>query len=263
MTPLVTVLIGAYDNAGTIRQAVDSILGQTVADLELIVLDDGSTDDTGTVVRGVEDERVRYLQLEHMGIARSLNLGIEEAGSAYVAVQDADDWSEPQRLERQLEVLQRQPDVAVVGGLMREVDENGRELVPRTGHGVGDVDALLMRYNPLPNSCAAYRREAVLAVGGYDPRYRYAAEYDLWLRLADTHRIVVLDEVLATRRMSRTNVAGREERAPIAETITLRLAAMRRRRSLRGAHWLLPPAISFLTPTRLKQARRRRLGQAP
>jgi glycosyltransferase involved in cell wall biosynthesis len=247
MTPLVTVLIGAYDNAGTIRQAVDSILGQTVADLELIVLDDGSTDDTGTVVRGVEDERVRYLQLEHMGIARSLNLGIEEAGSAYVAVQDADDWSEPQRLERQLEVLQRQPDVAV----------------PRTGHGVGDVDALLMRYNPLPNSCAAYRREAVLAVGGYDPRYRYAAEYDLWLRLADTHRIVVLDEVLATRRMSRTNVAGREERAPIAETITLRLAAMRRRRSLRGAHWLLPPAISFLTPTRLKQARRRRLGQAP
>jgi glycosyltransferase involved in cell wall biosynthesis len=227
------------------------------------VLDDGSSDDTASVVGGIEDERLRYVPLEHMGIARSLNLGIEQALAPLIAVQDADDWSEPQRLERQLAVLDSTPEVAVVGGLMREVDEKGRELVPRTGHGVGDVNDLLMRYNPLPNSCAAYRRDVVLELGGYDDRYRYAAEYDLWLRVAERHRIVVLDEVLATRRMSGTNVAGREERAPIAETIGLRLAAIRRRRSLRGAHWLALPVISILTPTPLKRARRRRLGQAP
>jgi glycosyltransferase involved in cell wall biosynthesis len=198
-----------------------------------------------------------------MGIARSLNLGLEQAVAPVVAVQDADDWSEPQRLERQLAVLDSSPEVAVVGGLMREVDEHGRELVPRTGHGVGDVNETLMRYNPLPNSCAAYRREVVRELGGYDARYRYAAEYDLWLRIAERHRVVVLDEVLATRRMSGTNVAGREERGPIAETIGLRVAAIRRRRSLRGAYWLALPAISFLTPRPLKRARRRRLGQAP
>jgi len=263
MRPRATVLIGAYNNAGTVLQAVDSILAQTVAELELIVLDDGSTDDTAAVVEGVADDRVSLVRLEHMGIAESLNDGIRRASAPVVAVQDADDWSEPRRLERQLAVLDEQPDVAVVGGLMREVDEEGRELKPRTGYGVGDVNELLMRYNPLPNSCAAYRREVVLAAGGYDPRYLYASEYDLWLRLAEHHRIVVLDEVLATRRMSRTNVAGRKERAPIAETIALRLDAMRRRRSVRGAQWLIPPAVSFLTPTRLKQARRRRLGQAP
>jgi glycosyltransferase involved in cell wall biosynthesis len=263
MSPRATVLIGAYDNAGTIRHAVDSILAQTIADLELIVLDDGSTDGTAAVVEGIVDDRVSLVRLEHMGIARSLNEGIRRASAPVVAVQDADDWSEPQRLELQLAVLDAQPEVAVVGGLMREVDEDGRELRPRTGYGAGEVNELLMRYNPLPNSCAAYRRDVVLAAGGYDPRYLYASEYDLWLRLAEHHRIVVIDEVLATRRMSRTNVAGRKERAPIAETISLRLAAMRRRRSVRAAHWLIPPLVSFLTPTRLKQARRRRLGQAP
>jgi glycosyltransferase involved in cell wall biosynthesis len=263
VTPRVTVLIGAYNNAGTLPQAIDSILGQTISELELLVLDDGSGDDTASVVGRVEDERLRYVPLPHMGIARSLNLGIEQARAPVVAVQDADDWSEPQRLERQLAVLDSSPRVAVVGGLMREVDERGRELVPRTGRGVGDVNGLLMRYNPLPNSCAAYRRGIVLEVGGYDARYRYAAEYDLWLRIAERHQVVVLDEILATRRMSGTNVAGREERAPIAETIGLRLAAIRRRRSLRGAHWLALPVVSFLTPTPLKRARRRRLGQAP
>ena len=263
MTPRVTVLIGAYNNAATLPQAIGSIFGQTIGELELLVLDDGSSDETAAVVAAIEDERLRYVSLEHMGIARSLNLGIEQARAPVVAVQDADDWSEPQRLERELAVLDSSPDVAVIGGLMREVDEAGRELVPRTGHGVGDVNDVLMRYNPLPNSCAAYRREVVLELGGYDARYRYAAEYDLWLRVAEQHRIVVLDEVLATRRMSGTNVAGRKERGPIAEAIAIRLRAIRRRRSLAGARWLAVPMLSFLTPTSLKRARRRRLGQAP
>lgn len=263
MNPRVTVLIGAYNNASTLPRAIGSILQQTVRELELIVLDDGSTDMTAAVVDAIVDDRVRYVPLEHMGIARSLNLGIEQASAPVVAVQDADDWSEPQRLERQLAALESDADVAVVGGLMREVDETGAELVARTRFAVGDVNRILMRYNPLPNTCAAFRREAVREVGGYDARYRYAAEYDLWLRVADRHRIVVLDELLATRQMSRTNVAARKERAQIAEVIAIRLRSARRRRSLAGLHWIGIPLLSYLTPLRLKRVRRRRLGQAP
>lgn len=263
MTPRATVLIGAYNNAATLPQAIESILNQTIRELEVLVLDDGSTDDTASLVAAIEDERLRYIPLQHMGIARSLNLGIEAAAAPVVAVQDADDWSEPQRLERQLAVLDAEADVAVVGGLMREVDAAGREVATRTGHAIGDVNAILMRYNPLPNSCAAYRRDTIRGLGGYDARYLYASEYDLWLRAAERHRIVVLDEVLATRRMSGTNVAGQKERASIAETISLRVADARRRRSLRGLHWLILPAISYVTPLGLKRARRRRLGQAP
>jgi glycosyltransferase involved in cell wall biosynthesis len=263
MTPRVTVLIGAYNNAGTLGQAIDSILGQTVSELELLVLDDGSTDATERVVEERAEDRLTYVPLEHMGIARSLNLGIERASAPAVAVLDADDWAEPNRLERQLAALDADQDVAVVGGLMREVGADGREVVPRTGFGVGDVNGLLMRYNPLPNSVALFRRNTILALGGYDPRYRYAAEYDLWLRVAENHRLVVLDEILATRRMSGVNVAARKERASIAEGIRIRLAAARRRKSVAGLHWITLPLISYVTPLPLKRARRRRLGQAP
>jgi len=180
-----------------------------------------------------------------------------------VAVQDADDWSEPQRLERQLAVLDAEPDVAVVGSRMREVDEAGRDLSPRTSFAPGDVGGVLMRFNPIPNTSAALRRSVVLDLGGYDPRYRYAMEYDLWLRVAERHRVVAIDEALSTRLMSSTNVAAQAERAQTAEGIAIRLRALRRRHTLRGASGLGLPVLSYLTPRSLKRARRRRLGQAP
>jgi glycosyltransferase involved in cell wall biosynthesis len=261
--PRVSVLIGCWNNAGTLERAARSILEQTVTDLELIVVDDGSTDDSPEVARSIEDPRLRYLPLAHAGISTSLNAGLREARAPIVAIQDADDWSEPERLERQLAVLEAQPSVAVVGCRMREVDEAGSELRPRTAFAAGDVNAVLMRFNPVPNSSACFRREAVLALGGYDPRYRYAMEYDLWLRIAERHRVVALDQELATRRMSLGNVAARREREQIAEAIRIRLSALRRRRTMRGARGLVLPSISLLTPLPLKRALRRRLGQAP
>ena len=261
--PRATVLIGCWNNAATLERAARSILDQTLGDLELIVVDDGSTDNSLEVARGLGDARVRCLELPHQGISGSLNAGLREARADFVAVQDADDWSAPERLERQVELLERDPDVAVVGCRMLEVDEDGRPLSPRTSFRAGDVRDVLLRFNPIPNTSACMRRDAVLAAGGYDPRYRTAMEYDLWLRLAERHGIVALDEPLATRVMSTTNVAARREREQIREALVIRVAALRRRRSLRGATGLVAPAVSYVTPLPLKRARRRRLGQAP
>src|SRR5919204_161109 len=197
VSPRASVLIGCWNNADVLPVAIDSILAQTVRDFELIVVDDGSTDATADVVRAVADERVRYLGLAHQGIARSLNAGLQAARAPIVAIQDADDWSLPQRLERQLAVLEREPDVAVVGSRMREVDAGGRELRPRTSFAPGDVRGVLMRFNPIPNTSAALRRTAVLDAGGYDPRYRFAMEYDLWLRLAQHPPVLAPHQVLA------------------------------------------------------------------
>jgi glycosyltransferase involved in cell wall biosynthesis len=261
--PRVSVLIGCWNNARTLPQAIDSILSQTLNELELIVVDDGSTDQTPELARAVSDPRLRYLPLEHMGISRSLNEGIRAARGTVIAIQDADDWSLPERLERELALLDSRPEVAVVGCRMREVAEDGAELRPRTAFAAGEVNRTLMRFNPIPNSCAAFRRELVLAAGGYDPRYRYAMDYDLWLRLAEDHSVFALDEVLAVRRMGSGNVAATRERAQIAETIRIRWEALRRRRSPRGAGGLLAPAISYLTPLPAKRALRRALNQAP
>ena len=266
MSARATFLIGAYDNAETLHEAIASVLGQTVSALELIVIDDGSTDDSAAIARDAaeRDARVRVLAMpRNVGISRSLNEGLRAARTPVAAILDADDRAEPQRLERQLAVLDADPAVAVVGSRMREVDETGATLRPRTAFAAGDVRPVLLRFNPVPNTSAAFRRELVLAAGGYDPRYRYAMEYDLWLRLAERHAIVALDEVLGVRRMSRTNVAARREREQIAEALAIRGRALRRRRTLRGATGLALPAISYLTPIAAKRALRRRLGQAP
>jgi glycosyltransferase involved in cell wall biosynthesis len=266
MAPRVSVLIGAYNNATTLERAAQSMLAQTVSDLELLIIDDGSSDRTAEVAAAVasRDPRARVLSMPaNVGIAQSLNAGLNAATAQVVAVLDADDWSEPDRLERQLEALERSSRTAVVGVRMREVDEAGRELAPRTRYAEGEVGQLLMQFNPIPNTAAALRRDAALAVGGYDPRYRWATEYDLWLRLAERHRVLALPDLLATRQMSSRNVAARREREQIAECIVMRLRAMRRRRSARGATGLIPYVVSYATPLPLKRAVRRRIGQAP
>ncbi len=266
MSPRISVLIGSFNNAATLDRAIDAILAQTVRELELIVIDDGSTDATAELIARAmaRDDRVRSLPMGcNVGIARSLNAGLQAARAPIVAIQDADDYSAPERLDRQLAVLDEQADVAVVGTRMHEVDEAGRRLAPRTSFVAGEVNDALLRFNPVPNTCVALRREAALAAGGYDARYRYAMEYDLWLRLAERWRIMTLDEPLATRVMGSTNVAARAERAQTAEAILIRLRALRRRRTLRGASGLLIPLLAWLTPTPLKRVRRRRLGQAP
>jgi cellulose synthase/poly-beta-1,6-N-acetylglucosamine synthase-like glycosyltransferase len=204
------------------------------------------------------------LRLEsNIGIARSLNAGLEAAAAPVVAIQDADDYSAPNRLERQLAVLAGDPQVAVVGARMREVDDGGRVLRPRTSFASGDVGSVLPLFNPIPNGSAMFRRDAARAAGGYDSRYRYATEYDLWLRLAERHRLVALDEELCTRVMGGSNVAARAERAQLAEGIAIRLRALCRRRTLHGTSGLLRPALSYALPTPLKRALRERRGQAP
>ncbi len=265
-TPRVSVLIGVFDNAATLDRAIDSILAQTVADLELLLVDDGSRDDSPRIIAAAvaRDPRVRALTMErNVGISRSLNEGLRAARAPVVAVQDADDFSEHERLERQLAVLDARPEVAVVGSRMHEVDPAGRVLAPRTSFRAGDVNDVLLRFNPVPNTSAAFRREVALGLGGYDARYRYAMEYDLWLRIADRHVIHAIDDALATRVMSTTNVAARADKAQTAEAIAIRARTLARRRTLRGASGLAVPLVAWLTPVALKRARRRRLGQAP
>ncbi len=260
-----SVLIGCWNNASTLRSAAQSILTQTLTDLELVIVDDGSTDATPQVAAELQaaDARVRYLPLTHMGISGSLNEGLRAARAQFVAFQDADDWSEPARLQRELEVLEQRPEVVAVGCRMREVDGSGTELAPRTSFAAGDVNETLMRFNPIPNSCAMVRRRTVLDAGGFDPRYLYAMDYDLWLRLAERGTIVTLDEPLAVRVMGGANVAARKERAQTLEAIQIRLMALRRRRTVRGVEGLALPLVSLATPPALKRAVRRRAGQAP
>jgi hypothetical protein len=146
---------------------------------------------------------------------------------------------------------------------MPEVDANGRELTARAPFATGDAYHVLMRFNPISNPSSAYRRDVVLALGGYDTRYRCAPEYDLWLRVSEHHVVLALDEPLAVRTLDGTNLSTVRERVCVADSIRMRVRAMWRRRSMRGLTSVARSAASFALPTKVKHLRRRLHGQAP
>ena len=265
--PVVTVVLPARNEERRIAKAVESILGQTLSNWELVIVDDGSTDGTARVVESFEDDRIELVRITPSGVSRALNRGLAAASAPLVARQDADDVSLPERLERQVEFLQARPDVAVVGSAWIEVNAAGRRVRPRAGFLAGRVDSVLADFNPLTHPTVVFRKKVVLAAGGYDDRLRFAQDYDLWLRLARLgHPIWNLEEPLAIRTMTGTNVAARHERAQVASELRARWrdVAERRRSGLPWRHQFVRlgfRAAVYAVPLPLKRAVRRARGK--
>jgi hypothetical protein len=176
--PLVSVLLAAHDDAAFLGEAVGSILGQTLRDLELIVVDDASSDGTPALLDAIDDGRLRVVRNEEQaGLAASLNRGLDLAGGRYVARLDADDVALPERLERQVERIEGEPRAAVVGTAIADLDEDGR---------TGATHVLPGRATPLRwHALFSSPFFELLAGHGlhYDPSYLESEDYDLWTRL--------------------------------------------------------------------------------
>jgi GT2 family glycosyltransferase len=184
--PLVSVLLAAHDDAAFLGEAVDSVLRQTLRDLELIVVDDASTDETPALLEAISDERLRVVRNEKQsGLAASLNRALGLAGGQFVARLDADDVALPERLERQVERLRADPRCAVVGTAIVDLDQDGRSGV---NHAL-PVGATQLRWHALFSSpffhpTVLVDREVLDAHGlRYDPGYLESEDYDLWTRL--------------------------------------------------------------------------------
>ena len=193
--PRVTVLLPAYDCAPFVREAVDSVLGQTYRDFELVVVDDGSTDGTAEVLASYDDPRMVVLTQENAGMAAALNRGLAVARGDLVARMDGDDRSAPERLARQVAFLDAHPDVSVVGSRYRRMDVDGVPgIVVRLMRHDKDLRREMYLTSPFTHGCVLMRKDAVLAVGGYDGTLWPAEDYDLWTRIGG--RLANLPDVL-------------------------------------------------------------------
>jgi glycosyltransferase involved in cell wall biosynthesis len=184
--PLVSVLLAVHNDARFVGEAVSSVLGQTVHDLELVVVDDASTDGTAETLGRFDDSRLVVIRNEgRSGLAVSLNLGLERATGRYVARLDSDDVARPERLERQLARMQDGAPVAVLGSGITDVDEDG---VPGQTH-VLPQGSTPLRWHALFSSPFFHPTvlvdRAVLEQHGlrYDPSFLESEDYDLWTRL--------------------------------------------------------------------------------
>jgi len=195
----ISVVMPCYNSAPFLREAVDSVLGQTCPEGELVVVDDGSTDDSRDILRGYGD-RIRVIEQANRGPYPARNAGLKIARGEFVAFLDADDWWSPDFLEKLHGALVGHPEAALAYCGWQNVGATERSTEPFVppDYQAGDkLEAFLRAASPWPIHAALVRRAALEAVGGFDTSLHSCMDYDLWLRLAATRPIVRVPEVLA------------------------------------------------------------------
>ncbi|MCW3846628.1 glycosyltransferase [Sphingomonas sp. LB-2] len=217
MSPRVSVVMPVHDGGRHLARSIGSILAQSLGDLELIVVDDGSSDGIAEVLAGVRDPRLVVLRQEHRGIVAALNRGCAAARASLIARMDADDIARPDRLTLQAAFLDRHPGVAAVGSAVTYIDAAGRE-TGRHAYPCGAervARALRRGENALAHPAVTMRKAAFDAVGGYRERFRHAEDFDLWLRMAGRFALDNLPERLLDYRRHAESSGSRNRPAQI------------------------------------------------
>jgi glycosyltransferase involved in cell wall biosynthesis len=232
--PRVSVVLPVLNGDRYLAQAIESVLSQTLRDLELVIVDDGSTDRSRAIVESLagRDDRVRLIVNEaNLGLAAALNRGWQAARAPYIARLDADDVALPDRLSLQVAFLDSNPAVAVVGGASIRIDAAGNRgammLFPTTDRG---IRATLTRRCCIPHSGAVIRKRVLEEVGGY--RLGEAEDFDLWLRVADRWQLANLPVPVVLYREHAGQITNATLERQSTATVAVRAAARFRRAGL-------------------------------
>jgi glycosyltransferase involved in cell wall biosynthesis len=196
-TPLVSVVIATFNMAQYLPNAVQSVLCQSMSDLEVHIVDDGSTDNTHEVVRSFSDARILYHRQHNGGQAKAKNNGIQASRGRFIAFLDADDAWMPHKLATQLPLFEASPAVGVVYSPAIYIDATGKEIPPflPTRHR-GRVAGPLLIENFVTFPSTVVRRECFSTAGLFDEAIPMAIDYDLWLRISVQHEFDYVDEPL-------------------------------------------------------------------
>jgi glycosyltransferase involved in cell wall biosynthesis len=222
---LVTVLLAVRDGEKYLRSALDSVLGQTLSDVEALVVDDASADATPEILDAIADERLRVLRNDaRLGLAGSLNRGLDEARGRYVARLDADDVALPRRLERQLARIRSSPTVGIVGSAVLELDESGRVGRPHEMPGSpAEVRWNALFSSPFYHPTVFLSRDALERHSlRYDEGFEESEDYDLWSRLLEVVNGANVPEPLVLYRVHPEQASQR--RSELQRECQLRIA---------------------------------------
>ena len=232
--PTVSVVMSVYNGERFLAEAVESILCQTFRDFEFIIIDDGSSDETSDILAGYEkiDSRVSVYHQENKGLIASLNRGCGLARGQYIARIDADDVALPERLERQIDYLEQNPQVALLGSSIHNMDERGRRLstllLP-----TGDVEIKERLFGlhdiPFCHVTLVFRTEVLRAVKGYRRMFVACEDYDQWLRIAERWHVANLPEPLVNvRRRAHSFSFTNARQQVISKLVALAASEIRR-----------------------------------
>lgn len=232
--PQVSVVIPAHNAAWCVGRAIDSVLAQSFSDFELIVVDDGSSDGTAAVLAGYGD-RLRVLAQANGGMSNARNAGIRAARGRYLAFLDADDRWLPEKLARQVALLDARPELAFCAAVATLEDPEGRRVGEWRGHdgATAGISEVFANHGAVAGGASAVlaRRELVTALGGFDEALAGAEDTDLWIRLAGRGGFACIAEPLVVVLRRPGSVSGNRK--------NMRRGALAMTRKNRA---LLPPA---------------------
>lgn len=195
--PKISVIMPAYNAEKYIAEAIDSILGQTFRDFEFIILNDCSQDRTEEIILSYKDPRIVYVKNEeNLGVARTLNKGLQIACGEYIARMDADDVSLPERFDKQLAYIAKHPKVAVLGTGLDIFNAKG---LISSNWSATDPDQMkidLFFACGLAHPSVMMRRDEIIQLGGYDPDFNGLEDYELWCRVCEKYEITALPDKL-------------------------------------------------------------------
>lgn len=217
--PTVSVIMTVYNEEAYLQQAIDSVCQQTLTDFELVIVDDGSTDETPQILaRAGRDSRLTIFTQPRIGRARALNLAWQQSRGYYVANLDADDQAAPERLEKQVAFLTRHPTVGLLGTACRYryhgYQPGQTSTLPHPPSQPPTTNtalrAALIRQNPFVHSSVMIPRYILEAVGGYNEQCPVSIDYDLWVRIASQADLACLSEPLTIRLLRRHSYFHRQ-----------------------------------------------------
>jgi len=198
--PYVSVVLPTYNRAKILLRAIRSVLDQTFTDFELIVVDDGSIDETPSLIRSIADERMIYIQHSlNSGVSAARNSAIHASRGELIAFQDSDDEWQPQKLALQIERMSASdPHVGVVYAQFCRVDQTSTRLFPKSGELLdGDIHAHLLYRNLISAQLALVKRECFAKAGLFDEELSSLVDWELWLRISRTYHFTYVSQPLA------------------------------------------------------------------
>ncbi|MDO3643397.1 glycosyltransferase [Mucilaginibacter sp. L3T2-6] len=206
--PKVTVLMPAYNAGKYIGEAISSVLSQTFTDFELLIINDGSTDNTLEVINSFHDRRIVVISQENKGVSAALNLGLEHARATYIARFDADDICLPDRLKVQYQFITNYPDYSIIGSAAEYMDADGHYIFTHhpEGHLNEEIQQLQYTICPFIHSSVFYKKDAVVKSGGYNEHAYTYEDHFLWVNLLRNEKACNLSQALIKVRLNPESV---------------------------------------------------------
>ncbi|MEQ8464903.1 glycosyltransferase family 2 protein [Coleofasciculus sp. E1-EBD-02] len=242
MPPQISVIMSVYNGSRYLNESIASILSQTFTDWEFIIINDGSTDNSESIVQGwqKQDERIKLISRSNKGLTISLNQGLSYAQGQYIARMDADDIALPDRFAKQVAFLDENPDYVAVGCRMLVIDPEGMPIFTcsrLTTHEEIDAAYMAGQAGIIGHPAVMMRRRVLQSIGGYREQFTYAQDRDLFLRLAEVGKLANLPDTLLEFRLYPTSV-GHSRRSEQKQCAHLATIEAHQRRGLE------PPILS-------------------